>query len=351
MPSTVVAIETPNAEEVLVNSEPVPAERQKQLFDSKFEPDSLFDKLNSDRRWAFVGFVRDRPVDITVGDTILLTNRKAAPDNNIIELKSPGWYRVNGEDGLLKVSFSTLEKKYVIANLVDLRKLSREERRYWGKAYRLEHREYNRREVSSAMADRQKQLYVTVGIPFISIMNYVPPVAGRKEVIGGLFGVSAGVEYFYIRAMSVAAGFEFVSGFSPFTDEYNPEPRKHAQINIYLANNVHFWKFSLGYGLNFSNDKWRYTYNLTPDFIERNPDYENYTPKYPFRQDVMQRYWALGFNFNLNYNFAPFVRLGVVYRPTFWRLNARYPNVYEHSLSLELKFLINTRKPFLSTGS
>ncbi len=348
MPSTVVAIETPGGEEVLVDNEPVPVERQRQVYGQAFEGDSLFDKLAADRKWAFVSFVNSQPARIALGGNILPIEYKNTYINTMTGHDEPLIrFSFSSPDEIMAwENYSDLEKTYVITRLSDIKQLAPSERRYWNKSYRREQHEYNRQWLSADLAGRPKQLYVTVGIPFYSRFNYVPPIAGRRESRGTIFGINAGAEYFYTKALSVAAGCEYIPWVILHTDEYQPEPQRLSQINLYLTNNTHFWRFSLGYGLNFSADRWRYFYNLTPEFVENNSKYEDYVPEYPFGRDVSQRYWTAGFNFNLNYNIGSVVRFGVVYRPTFWRLNTRYPDVYEHSWSFEVKWLINTRKPF-----
>ncbi len=164
----------------------------------------------------------------------------------------------------------------------------------------------------------------------------MPDALGRRTNRGGFIGISFGVEHFYADRRSIAAEFSGIMDLpGPVTGRalLSGWHELNRTINLSLTNNYHTRVFSLGYGLNFSQSAWSY------EFYDDNWDYsherfEHEELREPFR-------WKFGAMLNAYYKISSRTRLGVVYRPSFYRLGARTPWAYEHSISIDLKFNMN----------
>lgn len=175
--------------------------------------------------------------------------------------------------------------------------------------------------------------YLTLGFLWPNFFNTAPDALERRSKQGGFVGLSLGVEHFYADRRSVAVEASAIAG-GGWGDEFNDA------INLALTHNHHSGDFSLGYGINYSQAVWRYS---EPGRFMYEDDFSplRFVKGVEFRE----RRWKMGAVLNAYYKIGPYTRLGVVYRPSFYRFGASTPWAYEHSISIDLKFNIHLARP------
>ncbi len=378
--SVLVPIETPGDEVVAVNGRIIsdPAIQEKNLASRYRSPGltrALARKLYEDDRMVFAQVPRSKePLEIKISgggrDTTVLLSPKY--DENytanfltlgigyLVDIGTPKKYVYKSifftpRHRIYEWEGYELAEHRAIAKIDDLRAPKGETvgvLRMSGAA-KVRRRTATRQTIREKLdnAAGKGKFYLTVGLPYVNYIAFTPPLLDRRDREAGFWGLSAGAEYNYSDRFSVALEINYLLTFflpvpAPVDTEYGPEDEWLFlnQGNISLTNNVNFRRFALGAGLNFSYNDWRYNYQYDDVFFEENPDYENnFVSKYGLYRNVRDRYWAAGLNLNAYFKAAACFRVGVVYRPTFIRFGRG--NKYENSVSLDLKFLINTGKP------
>ena len=157
---------------------------------------------------------------------------------------------------------------------------------------------------------------------------YMQPVGqGVKKGVG--FGITAGMDYFYKKNKFVSftvAGFTNKFGFNryDYLDEFYEYERLSA-TNFSLTDNFKINRFSLGYGLNFSENNWYFEDRLDiDDFIVR-------TKKERFNQN-------LGFVFTGYFKVYKCIHIGVNYRPTILQVDPSTKFLYQHIFGFDFQF-------------
>lgn len=160
---------------------------------------------------------------------------------------------------------------------------------------------------------------------------------------GSLLGFSGGFDYYYKNnrffnlSASASFGGDIVIGC--IDDNFNDSERFNL-YNVSISHNHRYERFSFGYGLaqtyiNWGKEKYFDTY---PD-----KSAYNYDKKYFFKE---RNYSTLGFAFNVYFYFSNEFAFGVIYKPTFVRLNSIMEKkiCYEHQLSFDFAFKIRLNK-------
>jgi hypothetical protein len=98
-----------------------------------------------------------------------------------------------------------------------------------------------------------------------------------------------------------------------------------------ISNNHKVRRFSFGYGFSYSKNTWDLRY------------YNRFNPPPPTRNPEKKSNNALGLVFSSYYLTGKRFTLGIVYRPTFYRLNAEPVFKYEHLLSLNFGWKIRLK--------
>ncbi len=170
------------------------------------------------------------------------------------------------------------------------------------------------------------ELYFNVSIPEVNFLQQYSYFAGRRNN-AGFMGLSVGMDYYYHPSMFVnftaSSALTFDLPFPVAIDYFGP--RETANTNyISLSNNHSFNFLTVGYGLSFSENYWRY-FN---DF-----GFGGYQQPY---YSIYKHNYALGFVFPLYVKLGRHFQTGVIYRPTFFRPYEHIPFVYEHLISIDL---------------
>ena len=176
-------------------------------------------------------------------------------------------------------------------------------------------------------------------IPYIN--HFILKPNGERDISKiGFMGAAIGFDYYHQNSqyLSVLAG-GVIDFFLPFPvhidydyGEEIVEKEFCSSTFISLTNNHRFKFFSIGYGLSYSRNSWVLTHNTGYSF-EPNTSY------------VAQRYTdnTLGLMFTGYWLTKKSFSLGVIYRPSFIRLNVSPTFKYEHLISIDLAWRIRLK--------
>ena len=175
-------------------------------------------------------------------------------------------------------------------------------------------------------------------IPYINYFILKPN--GERDISNiGFLGAAIGFDYYHQNSqyLSLLAGgvLDFFLLFPVHIDyDYGEEIVEKefcSSTFISLTNNHRFKFLSIGYGLSYSHNSWRLTYNTGYSF--ENNSY------------VAQKYIAntLGLMFTGYWLTKKSFSLGVIYRPSFIRLNVNPTFKYEHLISIDLAWRIRLK--------
>lgn len=176
----------------------------------------------------------------------------------------------------------------------------------------------------------KNDINLTLSVPYINGFNFEPNNVGTK-VNTGFWGISAGLEYFYqddkyISLKFVGATDIFVP--VPAAVTYSDVRENLSTTYIDLTDNFKFGRLNLGYGLNYSVNNYRFIDETDPN---------NYI-------EFKKKNQSFGLTANTYFQFGKSFFLGVVYRPTFFRINPTMDLNYEHLISVDFAFKIPLRR-------
>lgn len=182
--------------------------------------------------------------------------------------------------------------------------------------------------LSNNQTNTKGQFRFIISFPYINSFYLVPQNENIKNTIG-FMGSTFGLDYFYDTNQYVNLSF------SQILDYYNPLPIKnygkiYETINSYywgLSNNHKIKRFSLGYGFCFAKNSW--------ELINNNWDENSST-----RKPVTKTNYVVGLVFPIYFQITPAFYFGIIYRPTFLRVNVLPTYKYEHSISLDIGWKI-----------
>jgi hypothetical protein len=179
---------------------------------------------------------------------------------------------------------------------------------------------------------QKNSINALISIPEINIYSF-DVENGNRETKAGFLGLGLGIEFFYKDNKSLQLRGDGIWSFiAPIPASYHPKYSSWKTCgawNINLTDNFSLKRFQLGYGLNYAINIWnaRGYYNKPPEELEDGEQAE-------YIEGVREVNHALGLSLQANFRLGKFSYIGVIYRPSFFRLSA--PKfIYEHSISIE----------------
>ena len=175
----------------------------------------------------------------------------------------------------------------------------------------------------------KKSIGMHISLPHINNFSLKPPDEQVRKLNTGFWGLEIGFEYFYksksFLSLSGSANSNF---FVPIPASPGIDGEYEIMSTIYLAilNNTIFDKFTFSYGLTYGKNTWS---------LRNNGDITGMQSREP----VTESYPTLGLQTQIAYNLKKKFYIGLIYRPTFIRINNI--NEYEHLISLTLGKRIN----------
>ena len=180
-----------------------------------------------------------------------------------------------------------------------------------------------------------------LSIPYINHFNLKPEGEGNVSN-AGFWGISLGFDYYHknTQYLSMIVGgvmdyfLPVLMGVDYDYGEEIDERENNSSVFIGLTNNHKINSFSLGYGLSYSRNFWNLLYNGG-----YNPDgtYEILPPNKRYADNT------LGLMFTSYWHTKKGFSLGVIYRPSFFRLNTTPTFKYEHLISVDLAWRIRLK--------
>ncbi len=177
------------------------------------------------------------------------------------------------------------------------------------------------------------QVLLHLSFPYINSFHVTPP--NKHSITNtGLIGYSIGLDYCYQANQYVSISFSEISDlsspiyFTPVLDEYEIIGSDYL---ISLTNNHHIRKLSLGYGFFFAQEYWEIVNH-------------NYTIDGSGREPIKEVYNVIGLVFTSYFRPIDVFRVGIIYRPSFYRFNINPAIKYEHSISIDFAWKIPLRK-------
>lgn len=184
---------------------------------------------------------------------------------------------------------------------------------------------------------KKGQINFTVGFSFIN--NYHFDLGEWTNINKtGFGGISLGLEYFYNRKNYFAANFRASSPFEPF--DYFESYERITSVSYCLTHNHKIKRFSIGYGLNYTHNKWI-------NHIEYSVGSLDYGSQYSFHEQTFEKTnKTLGATLNGYYQFTSYLYLGLNYNQSFYNVGPSNDSNFDHVISMDLvfKFSPNKRK-------
>ena len=183
--------------------------------------------------------------------------------------------------------------------------------------------------------EKKETIFLHLSMPTINSLSMTPKNENTKVGIG-ILGLTIGLDSRHSNNQFIHTGISFLSGgfrTSKKSDLLLGTIRERELMNsIYVSfsNNHKIGRFSTGYGLSFARNTWEYRettyfwFGIIPLPVEK--------------EDIKKTHYAFGFIFPTYYQIVKFLRVGIVYRPTFYRPNMTNKFVYEHLISIDSAF-------------
>lgn len=189
------------------------------------------------------------------------------------------------------------------------------------------------RHFSYGQVNNKGQLLLHLSLPHINSFRLTPENEGTKSNTG-FWGISLGLDYFHSKNQYVNLSLSAVSDFFvpvPAAVDIWGEYELMSSAYLSLSNNYKIKRFSLGYGLSYVENTW---------------DFRNYggDETVPTREPVKKTNNAFGLIFSSYFQATPHFYIGVIYRPTFLRLDIAPSFKYEHLISIDFAWKIRLKK-------
>jgi hypothetical protein len=166
----------------------------------------------------------------------------------------------------------------------------------------------------------------TISIPIATNFEMRPLNEGIKKSVG--FGISIGADYYYKKNKFLSLTLSALADKLKLTSYYDQPPYDNHRIfsqNISLTDNFKINRFSLGYGLNFSENGWQYV---------KSKELETF-----FETKYIKKYnYNLGFAFNGYYQVFKCFYVGLNYKPTIFQVYPTKKLLYQHVLGIDCQF-------------
>lgn len=176
------------------------------------------------------------------------------------------------------------------------------------------------------------QFLLHLSLPYINSFHFNPENEKIKNNTG-FMGYSVGLDYLYNTTQYLNISFAQIQDFFlpiAFVDK-GDEYELMSSSYISLSNNHKINRLSVGYGLSFAQNSW--------DLKNHSWD-ENSSAREPVKKTSN----AFGLVSSTYFQIIKSFYLGVIYRPTFYRLNIEPTFKYEHSISIDFTWKIPLNK-------
>jgi hypothetical protein len=174
-----------------------------------------------------------------------------------------------------------------------------------------------------------------VSIPYVNNFLLRPENETSRKLNTGFWGLSLGLDYHYSDQQFLNLSFSGVTDFFlpvPAAVSLNGEYELMTSAYGSLSNNHRIRRFTLGYGLSLGRNIWELGY------------FDRSNPNPPAREPISKGHLAAGFVFPLYYQLSNRMKLGLIYRPTSWRLDIEPQWRYEHLVSVDVAWKIPLKK-------
>jgi len=171
------------------------------------------------------------------------------------------------------------------------------------------------------LSNKREKIYLHFSLPQFNFLRMMPENEGAKGS-RGIRGGAIGLEYHYSNNQYIHFEVSFFSNYGLILPPHNDEDLMSSD-GINFSNNHKLGRFSLGYGLSYSN----YTLGKYFWFLFVLPiDTKSHN--------------AFGLVFPVYFHAAEFLNIGVVYKPTFFRPNISNNFSYEHLVTIDFAWKI-----------
>jgi hypothetical protein len=171
------------------------------------------------------------------------------------------------------------------------------------------------------------ELYLHLSLPAINPL-LMKPKNERTKAMVGVGGITVGLDYYHSQKQFIHLG---VSGLWGGITFKNDELKAITSEYISFSNNHKNRQFSIGYGLSYARNTWYYSKLSWFWFI-------------PSAESIKKSHDAFGLIFPAYYQVREYFKIGIVYRPTFYRPNTTGKFAYEHLISLDFAVKIRLKK-------
>jgi hypothetical protein len=167
--------------------------------------------------------------------------------------------------------------------------------------------------------------HVRVHVPYINSFSLQPPGEPDRKSLLGFWGLGAGLDYYHQTDQFAELSLSAESGFFfpfPVPVEVSGEYEVAGSWHLSLSNLHKLGRFSLGYGLSYSRNSWRFQFS------------DRVNPLPPSRSEAAIVSSAMGLNFPVYFYTGNHFYFSFLYRPSFLRFSNFRPNAYEHLVSI-----------------
>jgi len=185
-----------------------------------------------------------------------------------------------------------------------------------------------------SQSDNKGEVHLHVSLPHINLFQLSPENEGVK-INGGFWGLTIGVDYYYLKNQFFNVGISAVSDFFvpfPAAIDISGEYELMSSRYFSLSNNHRLGRFTFGYGLSYARNTWDFRY------------YNRFSPPLPTREPIKKSHNSFGLVLPTYFQLGEHFHLGVVYRPTFIRPNLTNKCKYEHLISVDFAWKIRIKK-------
>lgn len=239
-------------------------------------------------------------VKLLTGD---FTNEYLIPSRNSFAF----WFNLYANYGLGMIIDSNNPKRYSYPSKVIINPLDP------GGKYRLWH-----------LQSRHRQFAVKIFFPYVNVFHLRPDFEPDIKANGGFWGIGFGLDYHHqpdqYLAFSLAAQTNFFVPVPAAVDVVEEFEFVRSE-EITLTNNHLLGRFSLGYGLSFSNNTWEFRSGSFNSSVA------------PTRRPAERATASFGLSFPVHYYTGNHFYFKMHYRPSFWRFSSIRPFGYEHLVS------------------
>jgi hypothetical protein len=185
------------------------------------------------------------------------------------------------------------------------------------------------------------QIFAEFSIP-IANHFYMQPRNEPKKSLYGMFGISAGLSYYYRNNKYLYAGASLATDWGPdFYMDFDGAVQSAYAANFTVTDNFQLKRFTVGYGLNYAI----YTWKLSNNDYTWPPNQEPVMyHSEDLRPSLTKRNHAFGATANLYHQINKFLHIGLIYSPTFYSTFPSSGFMYQHAISLDLRYKLRLNK-------